>query len=72
MRFVIYGVSGNKASATVQPFMVLHLDIVPEFVHSVEDALRMFAAPESLEGYKPATAKVVFKHFDQHCLMIFC
>ncbi|KAG6557232.1 hypothetical protein Mapa_001159 [Marchantia paleacea] len=49
---------GNKASATVQPFLVLHLDIVPEFVHSVEDALRMFAAPEFVEGYKPATAKV--------------
>ncbi|KAL2634302.1 hypothetical protein R1flu_005781 [Riccia fluitans] len=49
---------GNKASATVQPFLLLQLDIVPEFVHSVEDALRMFAAPESLEGYKPATGKV--------------
>ncbi|CAM6116974.1 unnamed protein product [Calypogeia fissa] len=49
---------GNKASATVQPFLVLHLDIVPEVVHSVEDALRFFAAPESLEGYKPSTAKV--------------
>lgn len=42
----------------MQPFLVLHLDIVPEVVHSVEDALRFFAAPESLEGYKPSTAKV--------------
>ncbi|KAJ7535792.1 hypothetical protein O6H91_12G046100 [Diphasiastrum complanatum] len=43
---------GSKASATVQPFLLLHLEIVPEAVHSVEDALKLFAAPESLEGYK--------------------
>ncbi|KAG0575874.1 hypothetical protein KC19_5G036500 [Ceratodon purpureus] len=48
---------GNKASATVQPFLVLHLDILPEAVQSLEDALKFFAAPESLEGYKAASSK---------------
>lgn len=48
---------GNKASATVQPFLVLHLDILSDAVQSIEDALRFFAAPESLEGYKAASSK---------------
>ncbi|KAH8959219.1 hypothetical protein BDL97_06G067900 [Sphagnum fallax] len=48
---------GNKASATVQPFLVMHLDILPDAIHSVEDALKFFAAPESLEGYKPTSGK---------------
>ncbi len=42
----------------MQPFLVMHLDILPDAIHSVEDALKFFAAPESLEGYKPTSGKV--------------
>ncbi|XP_007008788.2 PREDICTED: ubiquitin carboxyl-terminal hydrolase 24 isoform X3 [Theobroma cacao] len=47
---------GNKASATVQPFLLLHLDIHPEAVLTIEDALHLFSAPEYLEGYRASTA----------------
>lgn len=43
---------GNKGSATVQPFLLLHLDISHASVHSVEDALRLFSAPEMLDEYR--------------------
>ncbi|XVE90783.1 hypothetical protein DITRI_Ditri20bG0104500 [Diplodiscus trichospermus] len=46
---------GNKASATVQPFLLLHLEIHPEVVHTIEDALHLFSAPEYLEGYRAST-----------------
>ncbi|RWW32110.1 hypothetical protein BHE74_00029800 [Ensete ventricosum] len=49
--------SGNKASATVQPFLLLHLDIFPESVNTIEDALHLFAAPETLEGYRTSAGK---------------
>lgn len=49
---------GNKASATVQPFLLLHLDIYPDAVRTIEDALHLFSVPESLEGYRAsATGK---------------
>ena len=54
----MYGVTGSKASVTVQPFLVLHLDILSEVVYNVEDALKLFAAPETLEGYKTMAGKV--------------
>ncbi|XP_039060224.1 ubiquitin carboxyl-terminal hydrolase 24-like isoform X1 [Hibiscus syriacus] len=47
---------GNKPSATVQPYLLLHLDIHPEAVHTIEDALHLFSAPEYLEGYRASTA----------------
>ncbi|KGN50463.1 ubiquitin carboxyl-terminal hydrolase 24 [Cucumis sativus] len=47
---------GNKPSATLQPFLSLHLDICPDAVRTIEDALRLFSAPETLEGYRPSSA----------------
>ncbi|OMO49982.1 Peptidase C19, ubiquitin carboxyl-terminal hydrolase 2 [Corchorus capsularis] len=47
---------GNKPSATVQPYLLLHLDIHPEAVRTIEDALHLFSAPEYLEGYRASTA----------------
>ncbi|CAA6668948.1 unnamed protein product [Spirodela intermedia] len=48
---------GNKASATVEPFLLLHLDIFPDSVRNIEDALHLFSAPETLEGYKTLGGK---------------
>ncbi|KAJ0976138.1 hypothetical protein J5N97_018103 [Dioscorea zingiberensis] len=48
---------GNKASATVQPYLLLHLDIHSESVNTIEDALHLFSAPEALEGYKTSAGK---------------
>lgn len=56
-------ITGNKASATVQPFLLLHLDIFPEAVHTIEDALHLFSAPETLEGYKASAGKVLYSLF---------
>ncbi|KAH6791612.1 ubiquitin-specific protease 24 [Perilla frutescens var. hirtella] len=47
---------GNKASATIQPFLLLHLNICPEPICTVEDALRFFSAPETLDGYRISAA----------------
>ncbi|KAL3654718.1 hypothetical protein CASFOL_001453 [Castilleja foliolosa] len=47
---------GNKDSATVQPFFLLHLDISHEVIRTIEDALRFFSAPETLDEYRPSTA----------------
>ncbi|XP_009354416.2 ubiquitin carboxyl-terminal hydrolase 24 isoform X2 [Pyrus x bretschneideri] len=47
---------GNKASATVQPYLLLHLDIYPDAVCTIEDALKLYSAPETLEGYRTSAA----------------
>ncbi|PIN17707.1 Ubiquitin-specific protease [Handroanthus impetiginosus] len=47
---------GIKASATIQPFLLLHLNICPEPVCTVEDALRFFSAPETVEGYRTSAS----------------
>ncbi|KAI4323486.1 hypothetical protein L6164_023085 [Bauhinia variegata] len=47
---------GNRASATIQPYLLLHLDIYPDAVHTIEDALHLFSAPETLEGYRASLA----------------
>ncbi|XP_028952154.1 ubiquitin carboxyl-terminal hydrolase 24-like [Malus domestica] len=47
---------GNKASATVQPYLLLHLDIYPDAVRTIEDALKLYSAPETLEGYRTSAA----------------
>ncbi|KAK9273904.1 hypothetical protein L1049_018716 [Liquidambar formosana] len=47
---------GSKASVTIQPFLLLHLDIFPDSVFTIEDALHMFTAPEMLEGYRKSAA----------------
>jgi len=49
--------AGNRASAFNQPFLLLHLDIFPDAVQTVEDALHLFSTPESLEGYRTAAGK---------------
>lgn len=46
---------GNKASATVQPFLLLHLDISHESIRTIEDALHSFSAPETLEEYRASS-----------------
>ena len=47
----------NKVSTTIQPFLLLPLDILPEAVHTIEDALHFFSSPESLEGYRISASK---------------
>lgn len=53
---------GQRPSETVQPCTVLHLDLAPPAVQSVEDALALLTAREVVHGYRaspsspPATA----------------
>ncbi|BGP21081.1 hypothetical protein JCM10213_006842 [Rhodosporidiobolus nylandii] len=42
---------GQKDSVTIEPFQRLGLDIEPDHVHSVTDALNSLTAPESLREY---------------------
>eukprot|EP01122_Echinamoeba_exundans_P016780 TRINITY_DN8618_c0_g1_i1.p1 TRINITY_DN8618_c0_g1~~TRINITY_DN8618_c0_g1_i1.p1 ORF type:complete len:482 (+),score=102.96 TRINITY_DN8618_c0_g1_i1:73-1518(+) len=43
---------GLKASASIQPFFCLHLDIRDDSVHSIEDALRLFMTSEKLDDFR--------------------
>ncbi|EAL69791.1 ubiquitin hydrolase B [Dictyostelium discoideum AX4] len=50
--------TGSKESITVEPFYCLHLDIRPEEINSLEDALKFFMKPEIIEGYTCSTKKI--------------
>jgi hypothetical protein len=56
---IFFYFSGNS-SATEQPYRLLHLDIHPDAVHTIEDALHLFSAPETLEGYRASVTGKVF------------
>ncbi|KAI8808279.1 cysteine proteinase [Cladochytrium replicatum] len=43
--------SGNKQSATLEPFQSLQIDIAPDQVKTIEDGLRRLTAVETLEGF---------------------
>ncbi|KAJ3299167.1 hypothetical protein HK104_009849 [Borealophlyctis nickersoniae] len=43
---------GSKDSVTTEPFQALQLDIAPENVHTIEDALMNLTRPEVLEGFQ--------------------
>ncbi|KAL0377197.1 UNVERIFIED_CONTAM: Ubiquitin carboxyl-terminal hydrolase 24 [Sesamum calycinum] len=53
---VVGGCWQGKASATVQPFLLLHLDISHEVIRTIEDALHLFSAPETLDEYRASSA----------------
>ena len=42
--------AGAPASATLEPCFVVHLDIHPDAVRSVSDALHAFTSPETISG----------------------
>ncbi|KAK1372812.1 Ubiquitin carboxyl-terminal hydrolase [Heracleum sosnowskyi] len=48
---------GIKTSATVQPFLLLHLDISHDVVRTIEDALHLFSAAETIDEYRTSTTK---------------
>lgn len=83
--FLLSG-TGNKPSATIQPFFLLHLDISHEAVHTIEDALDLLSAPEMLDEYRTSSSGKVcqlilyeldycdwskFWHNILECLLIF-
>ncbi|XP_047941978.1 ubiquitin carboxyl-terminal hydrolase 24-like [Salvia hispanica] len=47
---------GNRPSATVEPFFLLHLDISGEVIRTIEDALRLLSTPETLDEYRASRA----------------
>ncbi|KAJ3415974.1 hypothetical protein HDV05_003571 [Chytridiales sp. JEL 0842] len=42
---------GSKDSVTLEPFQSLQLDISPDHVHTIDDALRNMTTPEVLDGF---------------------
>ncbi|XP_054707677.1 ubiquitin carboxyl-terminal hydrolase 10-like [Uloborus diversus] len=49
--------SGNKTSASIQPFFTLQLDIQSENVNSVAEALKEMTVKEPIQGYTCAKTK---------------
>lgn len=47
---------GQRPSETVQPCTVLHLDLAPPAVHTVEDALALLTAREVVCGYRATSS----------------
>ena len=47
---------GAPPSATLEPCFLVHLDIHPENVHSITDALTAFTSPETITGMLQAFA----------------
>jgi hypothetical protein len=45
--------AGAPASATLEPCFLVHLDIQPEGVACVQDALAAFTQPETIHGVAP-------------------
>lgn len=70
IQFMIWNWAGNKPSGTQQPFFSLHLDIYPDAVRTIEDALRLFSAPETLEGYRPSAAGKVYSPVSHRTLFL--
>ncbi|KAM4017764.1 LOW QUALITY PROTEIN: ubiquitin carboxyl-terminal hydrolase 10 [Anomaloglossus baeobatrachus] len=58
IRSVVYQHS-SKESATLQPFFTLQLDIQPEKIRTVQDALESLVARESVQGYTTKTKQEV-------------
>ncbi|XP_063801771.1 ubiquitin carboxyl-terminal hydrolase 10 isoform X2 [Pseudophryne corroboree] len=58
MRSVVYQQS-SKESATLQPFFTLQLDIQSEKIRTVQDALEILVARESVQGYTTKTKQEV-------------
>jgi len=52
---------GNKQSATYEPFLSLQLDITPNNVHDIEDALENLTIEETVPDYIVNGVKVVAK-----------
>ncbi|KAJ3381463.1 proteasome regulatory particle subunit [Entophlyctis sp. JEL0112] len=48
---------GDKDSVKIEPFMTLQLDIEPDNIVSIEDALQNFAVPETISEYTSETLK---------------
>ncbi|KAK9803846.1 hypothetical protein WJX73_007843 [Symbiochloris irregularis] len=51
--------AGVPASATLQPFTHLQLDILPPHVNSLADAFEFLIAAEDIEGYKLDNGRIV-------------
>ncbi|KAF9418019.1 hypothetical protein BGZ76_004458 [Entomortierella beljakovae] len=47
----ILRIPGNKDSVTLEPFQSMQLDLTPDNVHSIEDALLNSTIPEVLDGF---------------------